>query len=168
MWSKYHIELRRQSWKHKAASNSSSEETITANSLFHESRAKQTGFPTKFCPMSFNIFSSILSPYCPLPFNSPPASVLLVKWQHVLWQVQYWWVRQHMATSGSLMLVEIPNEIFLLCLDTYIYNGLRHFVSLRHPTISWIPLKLVCSFRGADSCGAFINWQAQVDVENYV
>jgi len=61
MWGKYHIKLRRQSGKHKAANNSSSEKTITVTSLFHESKAKQTWFPTKFCPTSLNIFSSILN-----------------------------------------------------------------------------------------------------------
>lgn len=178
MWGEYHIKLRRQSRKHKAASNSSSEDTITVNSLFHESRAKQTWFPTKLVlvvppppHVPWYVFQhSQLPVVLYLSIALPYLHIFLVKWQHVLWQVQCWWIRQHMDTVDWFLFtcvsVEVLNEIFLLYLGTYIYNGLRSFVSLRHPTISSVPLKLVSSFRGTDSCGTFINWQAQVDVEN--
>lgn len=55
------IKIRKQSGKQKAASNGSLAETVTVNSLFHESRAKETWFSQKLCPVHLISFSSILN-----------------------------------------------------------------------------------------------------------
>lgn len=59
------IKIRKQSGKQKAASNGSLAETVTVNSLFHESRAKETWFSQSFVLCTLSAFPASSTSYCP-------------------------------------------------------------------------------------------------------